>query len=118
MANEIQLKSGTIKHLQKYIDRKIKQRGFEDESLHERLLLLTEEIGELVKACRKISGMNIKYQVGEEITDVINMIFCVGIKLNIDIEKEFYDKEARIDKRFYKRSTKKHEEYRNYGNEQ
>ena len=115
MANEIRLKPGTIKHLQKYIDGKIKQRGFEDESLHERLLLLTEEMGELVKACRKISGMNvdvdkkIKYKVGEEITDVINMIFCVGIKLNIDIEKEFYNKEAQIDKRFYQRSTEEHE---------
>ena len=114
MANELRLRSGTIKHLQEYIDGKIKQRGFEDESLHERLLLLTEEIGELVKACRKISGMNvdtgkkIKYKVGEEITDVINMIFCVAIKLNIDIEKEFYNKEAQIDKRFYKRSTKKY----------
>lgn len=59
MNNNIKFKNGNIKQLQKYIAQKIKNRGFLDENLHERLLLLTEELGELVKACRKISGMNI-----------------------------------------------------------
>lgn len=38
-----------IKHLQEYVTIKVKERGFEDESLHESLLLLTEEVGELIK---------------------------------------------------------------------
>ena len=105
----MELKQGTIKHLQEYIDSKIKERGFEDETLHERLLLLTEELGELVNACRKISGMNVDQnreitnQAGEEITDVINMVFAVGIKLEIDIEKEFIEKNKKVDQRSYKR---------------
>lgn len=106
------LKTGTITNLQKYIATKIKERGFEDETLHERLILLTEEVGELAKACRKISGMNIEsnkkisYKVGEEIADVINMVFAVGIKLNINIEKEFLEKEHKNNSRSYKRSNK------------
>jgi len=108
-----QLKEGTIRHLQEHIAGKIKSRGFEDESLHERLLLLVEEVGELVNACRKISGMNIdtkrenKANVGEELADCINMIFGVGIELGVDIEKEFIEKNAEVDKRFYQRSDKK-----------
>lgn len=107
----VKLNSGTLEHLQKYIAYKIKERGFEDESVHERLLLLSEEVGELIKSCRKITGMNIdqnrdiSHKVGEEITDVINMVFAVAIKLGIDVEKEFLEKETKIDQRFYKRSS-------------
>lgn len=108
----IEFKSGTVKDLQDFIDKKVKVWGFEDETLHERLLLLTEEVGELINACRKISGMNVDQNreitngVGEELTDVINMAFAVGIKLGLDIEKEFLEKHAKVDKRFYKRTSK------------
>ena len=104
---------GTITDLQNYIGKKIKERGFEDESLHERLLLLTEEVGELINACRHISGMNVdkkrasRNEIGEEVVDVINMVFAVGIALRLNIEKEFVSKEKRIDKRIYKRSVDK-----------
>lgn len=99
--------------MQTYVDAKIISRGFDDESLHERLLLLVEEIGELTKACRKISGMNVDTKkknfstVGEEVTDCINMLFAVGIELGLDIEKEFVKKEKIVDKRFYRRVGKK-----------
>lgn len=104
------LNVGTIQHLQEYIAGKIKERGFEDETLQERLLLLTEELGELVNACRKITGMNVDQhkeitnKVGEEVIDVLNMVFAVGIELGLDIEKEFFEKDEKIDKRIYKRS--------------
>ncbi len=103
------LNPGTIKHLQEYVADKIKARGFEDETLHERLVLLMEEVGELAKACRKVSGMNSDQnrgnmlKVGEEVVDVINLALAVSIKLDLDMEKEFFEKEAKIDKRFYKR---------------
>ena len=106
----MQLKKGSIKSLEKYCAFKIKERGFEDESLHERLLLLVEEVGELVKACRKISGMNvdknreIMTKTGEEIADVINLTFAVAIKLGLNTEREFVEKENIINKRVYSRS--------------
>ena len=107
----IKLKEGTIRHLQEYVEQKLEERGFDDETLHERLLLLAEEVGELIKACRKLTGMNVDdreiiNEPGEELTDVINMIFSVGIKLGFDMEKEFRKKEERIDKRKYKRASK------------
>lgn len=106
------LKSGTVKHLQEYITQKIQDRGFADESLHERLLLLTEELGELVNACRKISGMHVDQNreitngTGEEIADMINLIFAVGIQLGLDIEKEFIEKNRIVDQRTYGRRAK------------
>ncbi len=109
--SETKLKTGTLVYLQDYIKEKIKQRGFADESLHERLLLLAEEVGELINACRHISGMNVDKKrkaankVGEEVADVINMVFAVGIALGLNIEKEFFSKERRIDGRTYKRSS-------------
>ena len=109
----MELKKGTLSHLQEYIAEKIKTRGFEDETLQERLLLLTEELGELINAVRRVSGMNvdknreIKNETGEEVADVINMVFAVGIKLGLDIEKEFMAKNAKIDERIYGRSSKK-----------
>lgn len=110
---EMKLKKGTIRHLQKYIAQKIKEWGFEDETLTERLLLLSEEVGELIHASRKLSGMNVdvkrkyQYDTGEQLIDVINLAFCVGIKLGLDIEEEFLRKHKRIDNRRYKRISKK-----------
>ncbi len=108
------LEKNSIKSLQKYIAYKIKERGFEDETLHERLVLLMEEVGELAKACRKVSGMNvdqnreIKNNVGEELADVLNLLFAVAIKLDVDVEKEFLSKEKKVDERIYKRSAFQH----------
>jgi NTP pyrophosphatase (non-canonical NTP hydrolase) len=105
----MELKAGTIKHLQEHIAFKIKERGFADENVQERLLLLTEELGELVKACRKISGIKVdqnkKHDIdlGGEVTDVVNLIFAVGIELGLDIEKEFIEKNKKIDERVYAR---------------
>jgi NTP pyrophosphatase (non-canonical NTP hydrolase) len=107
----MELQVGTIKHLQEYVAEKIKSRGFESETLHERLLLLTEELGELVKACRKMSGMNIDqgkkydYNPGEEVVDVINLVFSVAVELGLDVEKEFIEKNKIVDQRYYKRSN-------------
>ena len=108
----MKLRKGTIKYLQKYIVQKCKEWNFEDETLHEKLLLLTEEVGELIHACRKISGMNLDTkwktvaQVEEEMADVIMIAFDVADKLGVDVEKEFLKKTKIIDKRKYKRATK------------
>jgi NTP pyrophosphatase (non-canonical NTP hydrolase) len=107
MKKEIKLKPGTIKELQRYIDAKIKERSFEKESLNARLLLLSEEFGEVIKSVRHLTGAKVKKDkkvkdnIGHELADVINLIFAVGIKLDLDIEKDFLEKEKIIDARKY-----------------
>jgi len=109
--------SKSISQLQIYISGKITQRGFDDETLEQRLMLLTEEIGELNKACRKRSGIKTgqhsnDHQIGHEIADVINMIFAVAIELGIDVEAEYSDKETEIDQRLYSKDNCKDLEIR------
>ncbi len=102
------LPKDTIRTLQTYIEAKIKDWGFDDESLEQRLLLLTEEVGELAKACRKQTGIKTdaarakNYDPAAEVVDVLNMVFAVGIQLGIDIEAEFIKKYREIDQRVYK----------------
>jgi NTP pyrophosphatase (non-canonical NTP hydrolase) len=104
------LPPGILKQLQEYMAAKITERGFADETLQERMILLTEEVGELAKTVRKSSGMNLEknkennQNAGEEITDVLNMLFAVAIKFGLDIEEEFKKKEAKNDQRTYKKS--------------
>lgn len=105
------LKKNSINSIQEYVKFKISERGFDDETTHERLLLLTEEVGELVKAVRKVSGMNVsahsdKYDVGNELADVLNMLFAVAIELDVNLEEEYLKKEKDIDARHYERSSK------------
>jgi NTP pyrophosphatase (non-canonical NTP hydrolase) len=108
----MELKKGTLKDLQAYISFKIKERGFDDESTQEQLLLLTEEVGELINAYRKGSNMYVDQNrasdadVGGEIVDVINFLFAVAIGLGIDVEREFRKKEKVIDARQYERGKK------------
>lgn len=109
----VKYKKGTVSHLQKYLDNKFEQWGFADETLQERLLLLAEETGELINACRKANGMIIdhnrkmKNNIGEEAADVLQVLISVAITAGIDLEKEFLEKGKKIDKRNYKRVIKK-----------
>lgn len=98
--------------MQRYMAQKCQQWHFEDETLHEKLLLLSEEVGELIHACRKISGMNldtkrkVTAEVGEEMADVMMMALDLSTKLGVDLEKEILKKIKVVNRRRYKRATK------------
>jgi len=51
---ELMNEGTTVKELQKYINDMIDIRGFDDETAQDTMLLLTEEVGELAKAIRKV----------------------------------------------------------------
>lgn len=91
----------SIDDIQEYIRKVINIRGFGDQPMEQRLLLLTEEVGELAKAIRKNStNMGIdksKLQnydtVENEIADVFIVLasICNGINANLFdaiVEKE------------------------------
>lgn len=101
---DIEFRKGTISHLQEYITQNIGKKGVKDKALKEKLLLLSEEVGELINSCKELVDVktNGDYKMPDEISkniiDIINMIFAIGIKLGLDIEKEFLSKEKETDR--------------------
>jgi len=88
-----------LKDFQKYVRDLEQERGFQDEDVLKKCLLLGEEVGELYKAIRKKNAVlrvdhGSKFgSVDEELADVIIGICAIANRFNIDLEKAFRDKE-------------------------
>lgn len=101
-------KSLGLIELQEYIKIKVKERGFEDESPKDLLVLLIEEVGEFAKAIRKYSGIKVdsekkdKYPaLQEEIADVLIYIIDLANTLNINLDESYRIKDDINDSRFW-----------------
>lgn len=97
----------TLKDFQKYVKFKIKERGFDHETLPEVFMLLFEECGELAHAARKLSNVKTdpaskKRIAEEEVVDVLWYLIDICNYLNIDLEKAFRAKEKINEKRVWK----------------
>ena len=93
--------SSTLSDIQTYIKKVLQLRGFEDQTVKDKLLLLTEEVGELAKAVRKnSSGASVDPEkienydsVESEIADVLIVLISVANILNVDVFKSLKQKE-------------------------
>lgn len=91
-------KQPTLSDYQKYVDELEKERGFFDQGVLEKCLMLGEEIGELFKAIRKAEQIktdeNSKItSVKEELADVFIFICSIANRYEIDLEEAFREKE-------------------------
>ncbi len=94
----------TLKDIQEYVKLMEKQRGFEDETVIQKCLLLGEEVGELFKAIRKSekikTAADSKFtSVEEELADILIYTSALANRHNIDLEKAFRNKEEKNKKR-------------------
>ncbi len=83
---------------QTYVARLEQERGFADQGVLEKCLLMGEEVGELFKAIRKAEHIAIDETarvggVAEELADVLIFICSIANRYNIDLEQAFRDKE-------------------------
>lgn len=93
--------SCTLQEVQNYIKKVFQLRGFSNQTVKDKLLLLAEETGELTKAVRKnLSGASVDYSklcnynsVENEIADVLIVLISVANILDIDIFKRLKEKE-------------------------
>jgi len=85
----------TIKDLQEFVAARCRERGWDNRSDIERLMFLTEEVGEVAKEIRKLSG---KYgykhpgtteHLAEELVDVLNFIIDIANANDINLEEAF-----------------------------
>ena len=94
-------KSSDLVDIQKYINDVLELRGFNSQSAQDKMLLLTEEIGELAKAVRKsATSMPIDYEkmqnydtVESEVADVFIVLLSLCNVFKIDIYEAFIAKE-------------------------
>ena len=88
----------TLSDIQTYVAELEKERGFADQNVLEKCLLLGEEVGELFKSVRKRQGMSIDPNskastVEDELADLVIMTCSVANRLNVDLEAAFRRKE-------------------------
>ena len=82
-------------------------RGFSDNTPEQKMLLLTEEFGELAKAIRKTIGMGFDKattttEVKEELADVQILLLGLASTLEIDMTEAIRDKEKKNTVRVWK----------------
>lgn len=97
----------TLHDLQAYVKAMLKERGFNEESIPQRFMLLLEECGEFARASRKHVGIKFaddtsRAQANEEAADVFIILLGLCNMLNIDLEQAFRDKEAKNQHRTWK----------------
>ncbi|MBP9687015.1 MAG: hypothetical protein KBD66_04425 [Candidatus Doudnabacteria bacterium] len=88
----------TIKDFQAYVQKMVKERGFDKETVPEIFMLLLEECGEMAKAARKTQNIKIdttseKFNLEGEAADVFIYLLYLCNKFNINLEKAFRAKE-------------------------
>lgn len=88
----------TFADYQEYVKLLELQRGFADQTVLEKCLLLGEEMGELFKAIRKAEKLKMDVNstsgsVKEELADMIIYLCAIANRYEIDLEQAFREKE-------------------------
>ena len=100
-------KNSTLKNFQKYVSELEIERGFAHQTVHDKCLLLGEEIGELYKAVRKSEGLSIDVnsdisEIGDELADIFIYLCAIANRKGIDLELAFLEKEEKNKQRTWK----------------
>jgi len=94
----------SIRKIQKYIGRVNIERGFGDDTVADRMLLFTEEVGELARAIREVSGLKFsettkRANLEEELADVQILLLGIAEMLEVDMYSSVQKKDSKNKKR-------------------
>ena len=100
----------SLNEIQNYIKEVIEIRGFSEQKVQDKMLLLLEETGELAKAIRKtIPEASVDYErienytdIKEEVADVFIVLVSICNRLNINLYDAIIKKEEKNIKRQWK----------------
>ena len=100
-------KNPTLENFQQYVAELENERGFTQQTIIDKCLLLGEEVGELFKAVRKSEGLAVDSnsnftEIGDELTDILIYLCAIANRKGIDLEKAFREKEEKNKKRIWK----------------
>lgn len=91
----------SLEQLQIYIKQMRMARGFDKQTAKDTMLFLTEEVGELAKEVRKISGYQLdsaksqERDIEGEIADVFIVLLSLCDAVDVDLLKVFKEKEQK-----------------------
>ncbi len=100
-------KNPTLKEFQQYVAQLETERGFANQTIIDKCLLMGEEVGELFKAVRKSEGLAVDEnsnftEIGDELTDILIYLCAIANRKGIDLENAFREKEEKNKKRIWK----------------
>ncbi len=104
--------ASSVPRLQQYYKHIAAERGYDQETLQDIMLLLTEEVGELARAIRKRVGLIREGghaegdDAGEELADVQLYVVHLANLLGVDLTEAIRDKETENRRRFEERSRR------------
>lgn len=84
---------------QQYVQQVMSERGFDDETVSQKFMLLLEEAGEFAQAARKIASLKTRADrkqndtLDDEAADVFIVLLDVCNQLGINLETAFIQKE-------------------------
>ena len=89
----------SLAELQRYVDWLEADRGFSDQTIVDKCLLLGEEVGELFKAVRKSAGLAIDEtsaygEIGDELADVLIFLASIANRAGVDLDQALRHKEV------------------------
>lgn len=88
----------TLADFQNYVTELEKERGFDQQGVKDKCLMLGEEVGELFKAIRKSEGLKIDHnsqfgEIQDELADIFIFLCSVANRCDVDLEAAFRAKE-------------------------
>lgn len=88
----------SLRQLQVYVMDTASDRGFQNESVQDRFMLLIEEVGELAKSMRPMHGIgvaddSVRSQIQHELADVFLLVISLANALELDVADAVVSKE-------------------------
>ena len=109
LLSQVSLPGQGLERLQRYYRTAADRRGWSNESAKDTLLLLTEELGELARAVRKLEGIarhqpDVEMNVGDELADMQLYLVHLANSLGLDLAAAVTRKEVVNSRRFERAS--------------
>lgn len=98
MASASDTQNATLAGFQQYVKTVMVERGFDDETVSQKFMLLLEEAGEFAQAARQKAHLTQavdteKEDVSDAAADVFAILLDICNHLNLDLEKAFISRE-------------------------
>jgi len=93
--------NSSLPDIQAYVNRVIEERGFADEALHDVMLMLMEEVGELAREVNTLAGIPMDVtkektvDLEGEVADVFMVLLSICRVTGIDLFTAFKNKELK-----------------------